>query len=190
MVEQKYPGGRVAPREALILHEELIRTFKPEGKLPDSIEKDINRPPNDISDEKSVASFELTWQKEFEEQVLRLTRIAQFSSPELAAALQEALEALATPELRSGVLPSPTYKSYSLSHQNTGLKSGVVWTEDASLTSFCNVMKACQKMLHKGICTQLYLIRAANMGTYKNKGYELFKKIFDGQNRVHVKEPF
>ncbi|PZO19399.1 MAG: KAP family P-loop domain-containing protein [Leptolyngbya foveolarum] len=186
-LEQKYPGGKVAPREALILAEELIRIFKKEGTLPDSIEKDINEPTNDISDEKYVAGFELTWQKEFRETGQQLSRIAQFSSPELARRLQEALEALATPELRSGVLPSPTYKSYSLAHRKEGLKAGIVWTEDASLTSFCNVMKACQKMLDKGICTRLYLIRAANLGTHKNRGYQLFQEIFDGNNRIHIK---
>ena len=186
-LEQKYPGDKVAPREALILAEELIRTFKKEGTLPNSIEKDINEPPSNISDEKSVAGFELTWQKEFEETGQQLSRIAQFSSPELTRRLQEALDALATPEIRSGVLPSPTYKSYSLAHRNEGLKAGIVWTEDASLTSFCNVMKACQKMLDQGICTRLYLIRAANLGTYKNKGYRLFKEIFESDNCAHIK---
>ena len=185
-LEHKYPGGKVAPREALILAEQLTHTFKREGSLPD-IPNTVSDDPLTISLGSSIASFELAWQKEFQETGEQLSRIAQFSSPELVRRLQEALEALAVSEVRAGVLPSPTYKSYSLGHQQSGQKVGIVWTEDGSLTSFCNVMKACQKMLDSGIRTQLYLIRAANLGTQRNKGFQIFKEVFAGSKHAHIK---
>lgn len=186
-LEHKYPGGKVAPRECLILGEELIRTFKKEGSLPDISETVIEDNADIVFDQHSAASFELAWQKEFQETGQQLSRVAQYSSPELVRKLQEVLEALAIPEVRSGVLPSPTYESYSVGYQKSEKRVGIVWTEDSNMTSFCNVMKACQKMLDKGLRTHLYLIRGANLGTPKNKGFQLFKAVFDNSQHVHIK---
>ncbi|MGC1305884.1 MAG: P-loop NTPase fold protein [Phormidesmis sp.] len=186
-LEHKYPGGKVAPREALILAEELIHAFKKEGSLPDISQTAIDDLSTAITSTQSVASFELAWQKEFRETGEQLSRIAQFSSPELIRRLQEVLEALAVPNIQAGILPSPTYQSYSLGHQQSGQKIGIVWTEDSNLTSFCNVMRACQRLLNGGTRTQLYLIRAANLGTPRNRGFQIFQEVFKGSKHVHIK---
>jgi hypothetical protein len=186
-LEQKYPGGKVAPREALILAEGLIRTFKKDGKLPDPSQHGVVELVDGRSSKgESLASFELAWQKEFKETGQQLNRIAQFSSPELIRRLQEALEALAIPDIRLGILPSPKYRSYSLGYQKSG-RVGVIWIEDSSLTAFVNVMKACQKLLNQGMRDRLYLIRAANLGTPRNRCYQIFLEIFSNSNHVHLK---
>ncbi len=186
-LEHKYPGGKVAPRECLILAEELIRIFKKEGSLPDISETVVKDNDAVVLDQQSAASFELAWQKEFQETGQQLSRVAQYSSPELVRKLQEVLEALAIPEVFPSVLPSPTYESYSVGYQKSEQRVGIVWTEDSNMTSFCNVMKACQKMLDKGLRTRLYLIRGANLGTAKNKGFQLFKAVFYDSQHVHIK---
>ena len=186
-LEHKYPGGKVAPRECLILAEELIHTFKKQGSLPNISKTVIENNADVVFDQQSAASFELAWEKEFQETGQQLSRVAQYSSPELVRKLQEVLEALAIPEVRPGVLPSPTYESYSVGHQKSGRRVGIVWTEDSNLTSFCNVMKACQKMLDKGVRTHLYLIRGANLGTPRNRGFQLFKAVFDDSQHVHIR---
>ena len=186
-LDQKYPGGKVAPREALILAEELIRIFKKEGKLPDPEKHDLSfGEQGRASDAESLASFQLAWQKEFKETRQQVSRIAQFSSPELIRRLQEALEALSVSDIRLGVLPSPRYRSYSLGYQQAK-RVGVTWAEDASLTTFVNVMKACQKVLEQGQRDRLYLVRAAGLGTQKNKCFQIFQMVFDGKEHVHIK---
>ncbi len=190
-LEHYHPGGKVLPRVALMLAEQLIRYFKQAGKLPNIPEKQpvSSKPhakPADVPDvpDNLRASFELVWQKEFKEVGRSLTRIAQFSSPELIRRLQEVLEALAVENIQLAVLPSPKYGSYSLGYQRSE-RVGVVWTEDGSLTAFCSVMKACQKMTAQRDC--LYLIRSGRLGTLKNRGYQIFQDIFEADEHIHIK---
>lgn len=142
-LEHEYPGGKVLPRKCLILAEGLIGSFKKSGKMP-PIRPVLPPPPVNMR-----ASFELAWQKEFKETSQQVNRLAQFSSPELVRRLQEVLEALGIANIHHAVLPSPSYKSYSLGYQNTA-RTGVVWMEDGNLSAFCNVMKACQKITQQG----------------------------------------
>ncbi len=184
-LERQYPGGKVVPRAALMLAEKLIRYFKKKGQMP-TIPKhpaDSEPPPLSVN---IRASFELAWQKEFEETSRQVSRIAQFSSPELIRRLQEALEALAVSHILPGILPSSTYRSYALGYQTSSRQVGVVWTEDGNLTAFCNIMKACKKMMDQGVRTHLFLIRAANLGTKKNKGFQLFEAVFAADACIHL----
>jgi hypothetical protein len=135
------------------------------------------------------ASFELTWQKEFKETSQQIRRMAQFSSPELIRRLHEVLEALAVSDIRLGILPSPSYKSYSLGYAlgyQRAERIGIVWSEDGNLSAFCTVMKACQKMVDSRQRDRLYLIRSASLGTPKNKGHQLFQAVFSSGNG-HIK---
>lgn len=177
----RHPGGKVAPRTALMLAEQLIREFKVSGELPP-----IDDSPAPPIDPPSTASFELVWQQKFKEIGQSLSRIAQFSSPELIRRLQEALEALAIPGIQPGVLPSKAYSSYSLGHQLSG-RAGIVWIEDGNLSAFANVMKACKKVLEHGARDRLYLIRSGRLGNPSNRGYQLFQEIFATGGQVHIK---
>jgi len=180
-LEHEYPGGKVLPRKCLILAEGLISNFKKSGKISPVQPP----PPPNIR-----ASFELAWQKEFSETSKQVNRLAQFSSPELVRRLQESLEALGVPSIRRAILPTSTYKSYSLGYQSNEANSEsveVVWMEDSNLSSFCNVMKACQKMLSQGARDRLYLVRASKLGSPKNKGYRIFNEIFSGSSHAHIR---
>ncbi|MEO0805146.1 MAG: ATP-binding protein [Cyanobacteria bacterium J06643_4] len=193
-LEHKHPGGRLLPRLALMLAEQLIREFKQTGKLPPLPSQTVvdrgtrelqTEPIKPSSKESDRASFELTWQKEFQETGSHLRRISQFSSPELVRRLQEVLEALEVPQVQHAILPSPTYRSYSLGHEHSG-RVCIVWTEDSNLNSFCHVMKACKKMQKGRTRDRIYLIRKAKLGTAKNKGYQLFQTIFSDSSHQHL----
>lgn len=179
-LEHEYPGGKVLPRKCLILAEGLIGNFKKSGKMP-PVQSVPPPPPVNMR-----ASFELAWQKEFKETSQQVNRLAQFSSPELVRRLQESLEALGVANINHAILPSPSYKSYSLGYQGTA-RTGVVWMEDGNLSAFCNVMKACQKITQQGSCDRLYLIRSAKLGSANNKGYQIFSGIFSGDRHTHIK---
>ena len=194
-LEHKYPGGRLLPRLALMLAEQLIRDFKQTDAIPAVPARSVvdektgtiePEPVSPSSPEGDRASFELMWQKEFKATGAHLRRIAQFSSPELIRRLQEVLEALEIPKVQHAVLPSPTYASYSIGYEQSG-RICVVWTEDANLTSFYHLMRACQKMdgMRKG--DRLCLIRKEKLGTSRNKGYQLFEEIFSSSKNSYLK---
>ena len=194
-LEHKNPGGRVIPRVALMLAEQLIREFKQTGKLPAIPAKSVvdeetgavePEPVAPSSPESDRASFELMWQKEFKETGTHLRRIAQFSSPELIRRLQEALEALDITKVQHAILPSNKYCSYSLGHEQTE-RTCIVWTEDSNLRSFYDVMVACQKMAKARTRDRIYLLRKDKLGTAKNKGYQLFKEVFSEQKNSYIK---
>jgi len=190
-LEHKYPGGRLLPRLALMSAEQLIKEFKQTGKMPgiptgDNSVLPIPKPAVDPLDESDRASFELTWQKEFQTTGEQLRRIAQFSSPELIRRLQEVLEALQMQTIQNGVLPSDKYSSYSLGYESSGQRAGVIWTEDGNMTSFCYVMRACQKMIKGRSRDHIYLIRKEKVGTPKNKGYQLYEGMFSAKQNTHL----
>lgn len=192
-LEHKYPGGRLLPRLALMSAEQLIKEFKKTGKMPTLPEGPgvgDSGPPSVIgggaSDEGNRASFELTWQKEFQSTGEQLRRIAQFSSPELIRRLQEVLESLQIQNIQHGILPSGKYGSYSLGYEHAGKRVGLIWTEDGNMTSFCHVMKACQKMIKAQTCDRIYLIRKASVGTPKNRGHQLYEGMFSAERNTHL----
>ena len=184
----KHPGGKVAPRSALILAEQLIGEFKRTGRLPDSYSQSVGSETSSdesTSPESDRASFELIWQKEFRGVGDHLQRISQFSSPDLIRRLQEALEALKIPKIQRAILNSNAYCSYSLGYEHSE-RVCVVWTEDSNLRSFYDVMKACEKMVRARTRDHIYLIRKEKLGTAKNKGYQLCQEIFSKTKNSHV----
>ncbi len=194
-LEHRFPGGKVAPRSALILANQLIGEFKRTGRLPDisgnpegnktaSNDSASAKGKTKASPKSDRANFELLWQRDFKETSSHLRRISQFSSPELIRRLREALEALQVSDIKHAILPSNAYASYSIGHSG---QVGVIWTEDANLTSFYHVMRACKKIVNARDRGRLYLIRDGKLGTVKNSGYRLFQEIFDGEKHVHLK---
>ena len=194
-LEHKHPGGRLLPRLALMLGEQLIRDFKKTGKLPEIPAKSViddetgevqPEPVVPSSSESDRASFELIWQKEFKGVGDHLRRISQFSSPDLIRRLQEALEALDTQKIQRAVLNSNAYCSYSLGYEHSE-RICVVWTEDGNLTSFYHVMRACNGMVEARVRDRIYLIRNEKLGTARNRGYQIFQEVFAGQKNLHIK---
>ena len=194
-LEYKHPGGRLLPRLALMLGEQLIRDYKKTGKLPEIPAKSViddetgevqPEPVVPSSPESDRASFELIWQKEFKGVGDHLQRISQFSSPDLIRRLQEALEALEIPKIQRAILDSSAYCTYSLGHEYQG-RVCIVWTEDSNLRSFYDVMKACEKMDKARERNHIYLIRKEKLGTTRNKGYQIFEEIFSGKKNSYIK---
>ena len=178
-LEHTFQGNRTLPRNTLKLGQQLITHYKQHGRLPDIPEpgnKPVTPPPPPPR-----PNFKLIWDKEFQAIQKRVTRIGQFTSPELIWRLRQVLEALEIPEVAAQFLQSPTYASYSLSHQHNQLTTGIVWNEDPNMTTFYHVMKACQKVVDKDTCNRLYLIRAGGVGKVKSKGNQIYRQVFNGK---------
>lgn len=183
-LEEKFPGGKTRPRYVLMLGRQLFQEAKTEGfDGLTELEADVNSTPID-----PLAAFQLLWLKEFNKTQEKVSRIRHFSAPELIQMLREALNALQVHGIQTKLLPSPTYASYSLSyHLPVQLgRIGVVWTEEPNLMSFCNLMKACQKVFKQNLCQTVHLIRAEGVGTPNNQGYKLYNQIFTGYRNRHI----
>jgi hypothetical protein len=178
-LEQKYPGGRTFPRHALTLGREEYQRYKLE--LPPI------SPPPPPPEEKIKAEFQLQWQDEYNKVQEKITKITFLAAPELIRMLEEALYALQIQEIQRKLL-NGKYSSNSLSYQQSGQRErvGVVWTEDAHMTTFYSVMKACQKAVNSNLCKTLYLIRAAGVGNSKLAGNKIYRQIFTGSQHHHI----
>ncbi len=175
-LEQNYPGGKTNPRSAMLL-----------GRL------EYKRYKNALINKLSVidptqAEFQLLWQQEYEKVQEKITKITLLAAAELIGILQEVLSALQMQAIKPKLI-SGSYASYSLSYQQPGKQErvGIVWTEDANMKSFFNVMNACQKMIQKNLCKTLYLIRAEDLGNSKLAGNQIYKQIFTNTNHHHIK---
>ena len=188
----EFRRGRTLPRNALKLGQDLVTYFKShDGQLPPFgsrwLDNGVTGANGDGESEKILASFKLIWDKEFQTVHERLTRIGQFTSPDLIWRLQQVLEAMEVPQVNAQFLEGSKYASYSLSHRKNA-STGVVWSEDPNMTTFYHVMKACQKMVAKKACDRLYLIRAGGVGRAKTKGNQIYRQVFHGQTSyVHLK---
>ncbi|MBD2068799.1 ATP-binding protein [Leptolyngbya sp. FACHB-671] len=177
-LEKKFPGGKTTPRAALALGEHLILQYKLKGnggKEPPERDK--------------AAYFKLLWDKEFRKTEDRVTRIRQFSSPELISMLRRVISALELQETQFKFLPSQTYASYSFCYQHPqkSQKVGVIWAEDPNMNSFFRVMDACRKVDERKLCDVLYLIRAETTGKTANRGYRLYEQVFNRPPHDHLK---
>ncbi|AUT02414.1 KAP family P-loop domain-containing protein [Nostoc sp. CENA543] len=143
-------------------------------------------PPDNL--EQVQAEFQLLWQKEYKKNQEKYSKISLLSSPDLIVMLQQALIALQIQEIKLKLLRG-NYASYSLSYQESGKKErvGVVWTEDASMTSFFHVMNACQRVIQQNLCHTLYLIRLAGVGTSRLAGNQIYQQIFTHTNHYHIR---
>jgi hypothetical protein len=178
LLEESYPGGKAVPRDVLILGREKYQQYK---------ESLIVRPPTSI-EEKIQAAFKLLWQEEYKKIESRISKISLLPASELIQMLQRALEALKIESIKPRLI-SGKYANYSLSYQHPRNQEriGVVWTEDANMTSFYHIMNACQKVIQQNLCQHLYLIRINSTGTPKLQGHKLYKQIFTGINHIHIR---
>ncbi len=187
VLEEKFPGGKTKPRNTLMLGRQLYQDIKLDLLKNNVFQQGGARPQlKDSSD--PLAAFKMVWLKKFRQTQERITRIRQLSSPELIQMLAEALSALQAGEIKSRLLPSRTYASYSISFRpNNGNRwIGVAWSEDPNLVKFCNLLKACQETLDRELCQTLYLIRGENIGTPGNVGYKLHQELFAGEQHHHL----
>lgn len=137
----------------------------------------------------TTAAFKLVWLRKFKQTVDRISRIRQYSSPELITMLAEAIAAIQPLEIKPRFLSSSkTYASYSMSYQLPGKSThvGVVWSEDLNLVKFCNLMKVCQEAIAENICQKFYLIRSESVGNPTNQGYQLHQKLFSQPQHIHI----
>jgi len=195
-LEDKFPRGRTTPRYTLQLGRQLFREYKaglvqavvpvtpqPQPKIPDTPPP---TPPTPATN--PLAAFDLVWRNEFKKTQQKIDRITKLGSPELIQMVQEILAALQVSGIESQFLQKTKYSIYSLSYQSSDQteRVGIVWSEDANLTGFYSLMKACDKALHANLCDTLILIRSAQLGQPKNAGYKLFKCIFTGLPHRHI----
>lgn len=171
-LEQKFPGGRANLRNVLGLGGELFIEHKLGHKPP-------------IED--AVATFKLIWLKEFHKTQQKVERIRQFSSVDLTQMLQQAMNALQI-NTDPHLLNHAKYSSYSFSYQHPDKteRLGIFWNEEPNMTSFNAAMNACEKNLRRNCCDTLILIRAEKLGQAKNRGYQLFKRLFNGKPHRHL----
>jgi hypothetical protein len=136
----------------------------------------------------AIAAFKLVWLRKLTQTQQRITRIRQFSSPELIQMLAEALAALQVEDIQPRLLPSRTYASYSLSYllPEQSQRVGVVWSEDMNRTKFCNLIKVCQEAVDQNLCQTLQLIRFEGVGTPSNMGYKLYTQLFSDTPHNHL----
>lgn len=177
-LEQKYPGGRTFPRHALMLGREEYQRYKNGIVGPE---------PSPAPIEKIKAEFHLLWQDEYNKVQEKITKITFLAAPELIRMLEEALYALQVQEIKPKLL-NGKYASNSLIYQQSAQRErvGVVWTEDANMTTFYSVMNACHKAVSSNLCKTLYLIRAAGVGNSKLAGNKIYRQIFTGSQHHHI----
>lgn len=177
-LEKKYPGDQVILREALTFGGQLYQEYKlklidkpevkPEVYVPDTAKTDL------------LAEFKVLWQEEFQKVQQSVTRLRQFSSPELAKMLLEAMRVFGVKILKSQLLPGDTYKDFSFSYKlpNQGQICGIFWNEEPSSRSFPYGMLAAQKALQLKLCNSLILLRNEPCGNPGTKGNQIYKQIF------------
>ncbi|MDJ0732537.1 MAG: ATP-binding protein [Nostocaceae cyanobacterium] len=181
LLEDSFPGGKTHPRNTIILGRKKYQEYKIYLNKNGTIGNEDNI---------TKAEFQLIWQKELKKTQTKIQKISLFSAPELITMLQLALESLQINSIKPKLI-SGTYSSYSFTYQSSQSSSaekiGIVWTEDGNMRSFFHIMDACQKVIEKRLCHQLFLIRKDNVGNGKLKGYQLYQQIFTGTQNIHIK---
>ncbi|MCS6814091.1 MAG: ATP-binding protein [Cyanobacteria bacterium] len=194
----KFPGGKLMPRSALQLGNSLYQAYKQNLRdrllpvapvVPEPAA--VDRLPETSDSEVALqAAFQLVWQHEHRNVQQEVQAITQFASYELLAMLREVMLAL---EAQVAPIPfhSKTYSAYGLQWQQELSRqvqrvTAVVWTEDVNLTKFCNLMKACQKLLDGHKCNRLCLIRYGTTGNPKNKGFQIYRQIMSNSAHQHL----
>jgi hypothetical protein len=212
ILEEKFPGGKTFPRNVLELGRRLLQSYKTGQAQPalqfasDRLYADVD--PDELDDaaaiegasdpsskgkdralEEAIATFRLLWRKEHTQVQQRITRIRQLAAPELIQMLLEVLNVFSMKDARTRLLPSQTYASHSLSYQRprTPGRIGIVWNEDANMTTFYHVMNACRRVVELGLCNTLFLVRGEGIGQPGRKGYMMHEHIFDGNPHQRIR---
>ncbi|MGB6168219.1 MAG: hypothetical protein WBF52_11580 [Geitlerinemataceae cyanobacterium] len=171
LLDSRFPGQKTNPRNALELGRKVVFEYKT-GQSIDS--------------EDLLSTFKLVWLKAFQKTAKRVNRIRQFSSVELMQMLYKVARVLQLDRVSTQFLPNPRYTHYSFSYNEAEQKIGVVWMEDPNLTSFFYLMKACEDVKSRDVCQVLQFVRSENLGTIKNKGYQLYQHLFSEFPHHHI----
>ncbi|KYC40022.1 KAP family P-loop domain-containing protein [Scytonema hofmannii PCC 7110] len=185
LLVQNFPGGKTTPRSAMLLGRLEYRKYK----IALLVKKHATstKPPVAPPPPPPEAEFQLLWQQEYKKVQTKITKITLLSTTELIRMLQEALEASQVQGIKPKLLTGK-YASYSLSYQhfNKCDRVGIVWTEDANMTAFYNVMNACQKAVQKNSCQIIYLIRDGSVGNTKLAGNQIYREVFTHTTHQHI----
>ncbi len=212
MLEAAFPGGKTDPRKTTMLGKKQYQQYKLDrAQLPPTSAatpiKPSIKPPTvppirqdsplkqaivalksaAPKDAQLQAEFKLEWEREHRKMAAKILKLTARSAPELIQMMQEALTALNIPGVKLKLLKGK-YDSYSLQykHPTTQEKIGLVWAEDASMTTFFHIMNACQKAAGQS-CQRLQLVRAGSAGSAKTKANEIYRQLFEYTAHQHVK---
>lgn len=194
VLEKTFLSRRAAPRAILMIGKLLFREYKewlfrdkqpPSPKWIDGSEP--VPPPPPPPPPVIEAEFKLIWQREYQKVQSNFSKISLLPSSDLIRILEEVLTALQIQAIQPKLL-SGAYATHSLSYQQPEKREriGIVWAEELNMTSFYNVMNACQKVIQQNLCQTLYLIRISTLGKSKNLGYKLYSQIFKGTQHRHI----
>jgi hypothetical protein len=196
--DQSHRLSSIATENDAIIDAEIVpNLIIPDAIIPDTIVPDAPTiqtirtpiaPASRNAEADPRAAFKLVWLKKFTQTQARVEKIRQYATPELIQMLAEMLDVLEIADVRSRLLQSRTYASYSISYRSpvTGEKVGVIWSEDINLVKLFNMLKACQEALASDRCTALRLIRAESLGVSSNRGYQLYQHIFQNDHHQHL----
>jgi hypothetical protein len=216
MLEAAFPAGKTDPRNAIDLGQKSYQQYKLDRaqqqlKAASASPSKPIKPPTKASpappiphdpplkqaivalksaaptDAQLQAAFKLEWEREHRKMAAKILKLTARSSPELIQMMQEALTALDIPGVKLKLLKGK-YDSYSLQykHPQTQIKIGLVWTEDASMTSFFHIMNACQKAAGQS-CEIFQLLRSGGVGSPKTKANEIYRQLFEYTSHQHLK---
>jgi hypothetical protein len=174
-LESKYPGGKANLRDSLSFGGILYEKYKSTISIP--------IPKTELS-----AAFKLLWQDEFNKNKDKISHFRQLSSQELIEMLISAISILGVRQIKPRFLDG-NYSSCSFSYQplERSKQVGILWNEDANLTSFYHAMKACEKALSLNKNITLIMIRSESVGRSRNQGYKIYQKIFNDSSNNHIK---
>ncbi|WP_414528962.1 ATP-binding protein [Nodularia chucula] len=176
ILEKCFPGGKTDPRNVLLLGRSQYQKYK---------NKIIGINGKGELDPK--AEFQVLWQEEYKKVQEKFPKISLLSSPELIRMLEIALEASEVGLVRHKLI-SGKYASYSCSYQHSEQKEkvGIIWTEDANMKSFLEIMDTCQKTIKQKLCQKLVLIRMGNEGISKPADNKIYNEIFTNNQHLHI----
>jgi len=203
-LEKKIPQGKTTPRYVLAEGRKLIEEYKETLVIasPKVTQQTPTHPKPAKVTQQTPTHSELSvkqdfqadllreWDHEFQKNSKKITRIGHYDGPELIQMLQFALKALQIEGIKSKFMSvSPTFASYSFSYQPRDRQGrvGLVWVENQNMGGFWSLMNACEQVIHKNMCQALYLIRNQGVGKPKNKGNQIYQKIFTGSPHRHIK---
>lgn len=199
-----FPGSKTYPRQTIILGRREYQHYKEKlilEKIAENTEKngtgsadelatiskqELQEVVDKIRKISPQAEFEILLQKELQKNQQEISKITFVASVDLVEMLNLALQALKVKYVKTKLLSgshSNQSLSFQLSHQGM---VGIVCTEDKHMLSFYNIMNATHKLIEKGICRHIYLIRASSVGNANLKGYQIYSQIFDGTKNVHI----
>jgi Cdc6-like AAA superfamily ATPase len=201
LLETTFPGGKTLPRNAVKVGKEAYQKYKvdrfqaekpkvtsppPKNVRPivKPIVEPVVKPVSKAAANPLQAEFKLEWDREHRKVTTKILKTTARSAPELIQMIQEALMALEVPGVKLKLL-SGKYASYSLQYKHPKTKEaiGLIWTEDASMTSFYHIMNACQKITG----AKLLLLRASNVGLPKAAGNQIYRQLFESTENQHIK---